>query len=63
MLSVATALSSGFPFVRVDLYSIGESVIFGAMTWYPDVGLGQFTPESYDLELGKALVLPDRVAR
>jgi hypothetical protein len=44
MLSIAAALSSGFPFVRVDLYSIGETVIFGEMTWFPGGGLQHFTP-------------------
>jgi hypothetical protein len=63
MLSIATALSNGFPFVRVDLYSIGAAVIFGEMTWYPGAGLTRFTPESFDLELGKALVLPAPVPR
>jgi TupA-like ATPgrasp len=63
MLSIAATLSRGFPFVRVDLYSIGESVIFGELTWYPGGGVERFTPDSYDLELGKALVLPARVTR
>jgi hypothetical protein len=58
MISVARSLSRGFPFVRVDLYSIRERVIFGEMTWYPEGGLGRFTPEIYDLHLGQALTLP-----
>jgi hypothetical protein len=58
MISVARALSRGFPFVRVDLYSIRERVIFGEMTWYPVGGLVIFTPETYDLNLGQALKLP-----
>jgi hypothetical protein len=62
ILSVAATLSTGFPFVRIDLYSIGAAVIFGEMTWYPEGGLGRFAPESYDLELGKALVLPAPVS-
>ena len=58
MITVARALSRGFPFVRVDLYSIRERVIFGEMTWYPGGGLMQLTPEIYDLHLGQALTLP-----
>jgi TupA-like ATPgrasp len=57
MISVARALSRGFPFVRVDLYSIRERVIFGEMTWYPGGGLMRLTPE-IDLYLGQALKLP-----
>jgi TupA-like ATPgrasp len=58
MILVARALSRGFPFVRVDLYSIREGVIFGEMTWYPGGGLMLFSPDSYDLQLGQALTLP-----
>jgi hypothetical protein len=58
MLSVARALSAGFPFVRVDLYSTRHGPIFGEMTWYPEGGLGRFSPVEYDLELGQALNLP-----
>ena len=58
MLSAARTLSQGFPFVRVDLYAIGERVIFGEMTWYPGGGLNRFMPESADRELGDLLILP-----
>jgi len=58
MITVARALSRGFPFVRVDLYSIRERGIFGAMTWYPGGGLLRLIPEIYDLHLGQALTLP-----
>jgi len=58
MLSLARALSDGFPFVRVDFYSMRERVVFGEMTWYPEGGMGRFNPEKYDLEIGKALTLP-----
>jgi len=58
MISAARALSQGFPFVRVDLYSTGERMIFGEMTWYPEGGLSAFIPDSYDLEWGNVLRLP-----
>jgi hypothetical protein len=58
MISVARALSQGFPFVRVDLYAIRERVFFGEMTWYPEGGLGRFSPDVYDLYIGQALTLP-----
>lgn len=52
----------GGPFVRVDLYSIGERVIFGEMNWSPEGGLGRFSPDIYDLHLGQALTLPNPVS-
>jgi TupA-like ATPgrasp len=58
MISVVRALSRGFPFVRVDLYSVRERVIFGELTWYPAGGLMRFTPDDYDLRMGRALTLP-----
>lgn len=58
MVGLARALSEGFPFVRVDFYSMRERVVFGEMTWYPEGGMGLFNPEKYDLEIGKTLVLP-----
>jgi len=57
MVSIARTLSEGFPFVRVDLYSTHERVVFGEMTWYPEGGLGRFNPEAYDVEIGKLLML------
>lgn len=44
MLHVATELSRGFKAVRVDLYSIGHRVVFGEITFTPDVIL-YFTQE------------------
>ena len=58
LIAAARKLSRGFPFVRVDLYSIRQGVIFGEMTWCPGGGLSRFSPDSYDLELGQALKLP-----
>jgi len=38
MLDIASGLSVGLDFVRVDLYAIGERVVFGELTAYPDGG-------------------------
>lgn len=38
MFDIASMLSKGFPFVRVDLYAINGHVYFGEMTFYPDSG-------------------------
>jgi hypothetical protein len=53
----ARALSAGFPFVRVDLYSVKGRIYFGEMTFYPEKGVGVFDPPGYDLEFGKHLDL------
>lgn len=57
MLKVAEILSSGFPFVRVDLYYINGKVYFGEMTFYPWSGYVRFRPEVFDFELGKQFSL------
>lgn len=53
MLKIASILSEDFPFVRVDLYNISGKVIFGELTFYPWSGYVNFTPDSFDYELGK----------
>jgi len=58
MIAAARALSRGFPFVRVDLYSLPDRVVFGEMTWYPAGGFERFFPEKYDREIGELLTLP-----
>ena len=58
MLHLAKTLSGDFPFVRVDLYSIGDRIYFGELTFTPASGFGRFVPEKYDLEVGNWLELP-----
>jgi hypothetical protein len=59
MIAAAQVLSKDVPFVRVDLYCIGETrILFGEMTLYPEGGLIRFVPDSFDLSLGKLLTLP-----
>ncbi len=58
MISAAQTLSQGFPFVRVDFYSMGDRIVFGEMTWYPEGGVGRFTPDEYDARYGEMIVLP-----
>lgn len=54
MVSLAAKLSSGLDFVRVDLYSINDKIIFGEMTHCPGNGLEKFIPAQYDLIFGQA---------
>lgn len=55
MLCIADKLSNGFPFVRVDLYEVGNKVYFGEMTFYPGAGLGNFRPSKWNRILGDYL--------
>ena len=53
MLRAAATLGTDFDFVRVDFYEVAGRPWFGEMTFYPDSGLGTFTPKSFDVELGQ----------
>lgn len=52
MILIAEKLSSGFPFARIDLYNIKGKIYFGEITFYPWSGYVQYTPDSFDYELG-----------
>lgn len=58
MKRLATVLSQGIPFLRVDFYEVNEKVYFGELTFYPASGFGSFTPNQYNTVLGDLLVLP-----
>ncbi|MFW6015996.1 MAG: ATP-grasp fold amidoligase family protein [bacterium] len=60
MLMFATLLSKNCPHVRVDFYSMNDSIFFGELTLYPGSGCEEFTPESYDYILGSWLELPSK---
>ena len=56
MEEVARRLSQGIPFVRVDLYEVGDAVKFGEMTFLP--GMHHGYTERFQEQLGEAIVLP-----
>ena len=56
MKEIAAKLSRGFPYVRVDLYSINKRPIFGEMTFTP--GYTTYTTE-YHRVLGDLIKLPN----
>ena len=58
MIEIAQKLSQGFPFIRVDLYSYGNKVYFGELTFHPEGGFGPVFPDKYDYILGDKLRLP-----
>ena len=55
MITLATALSKGYPHIRVDLYNINGKIYFGELTYTPECGLVVWTPISLDLEYGKLM--------
>jgi hypothetical protein len=56
MLSIASRLSEGFDFVRIDLYNLHGKIYFGEFTFTPTAGLMK-PPESWDLKLGEKWVM------
>lgn len=58
MQEIAKTLSQDTKFLRVDLYNLNGKIYFGEITFYPASGMGIFTPEEYDLKLGKLISLP-----
>jgi len=52
MLNLAKKLSSGYPHVRVDLYSIDNSIFFGELTFSHGNGCEKFTPKAFGIEMG-----------
>lgn len=60
MISIAETLSADFPAARVDLYCIEGKIYFGEITFFPWSGYMEFTPDSFDLELGKCFELPQK---
>ena len=55
MIDVAEKLSSGFKFLRVDLYNVKGKIYFGEQTFYPAAGMGAFMPEEWDEKIGEWL--------
>lgn len=58
MKQLAEKLSKGIPHVRVDLYDLGDKVLFGELTFYHFSGLVKFEPEEWDYKIGEWLKLP-----
>ncbi len=60
MLQLASTLSRGFPFLRVDLYEVNGRVYVGELTLHHYSGFVPFVPEKWDGIFGEWLTLPDR---
>jgi hypothetical protein len=55
VLRVATLLSEGIGYVRVDLYILDNEIYFGELTFTPGAGAFRFTPEHYDHSFGRLI--------
>lgn len=53
MKRLATTLSNGQPFIRIDLYAVEGRPYFGEFTFFPASGLGKLFPNDTDREWGK----------
>lgn len=60
MKELAAVLSEGIPHVRVDLYEVGDKILFGELTFFHFSGLMPFNPCEWDDVFGKMLILPDK---
>lgn len=61
MLELAEKLSSGFAFIRTDMYEINGEVYFSEFTFCSDAGFAKFEPEDWDGKLGSWIELPGKV--
>ncbi len=60
MIHIASSLSKGFSFVRVDLYHIKGKIYFGEMTFTPMAGLVYYNTDEALEHLGKLIQLKGR---
>ena len=58
MLDIASRLSRGFPFVRIDLYVIKDKIYFGEFTFHHGGGLERIRPREFNRTMGNWIVLP-----
>ena len=58
MLKVAGVLSDQFIFIRVDLYSVDDKILFGELTFFPTGGHKRFPIDYLNLEMGNLIELP-----
>lgn len=57
MFEIASELSKGQPFLRVDLYNVDGKIYFGELTFYPDGGVDPNILRSTDERWGELLDL------
>jgi len=60
MFELASELSIGMPYVRVDLYNIGGKIYFGELTFYPQSGMDPNLLDETDRYFGSLITLPQK---
>jgi hypothetical protein len=53
MINLAEKIGTQFDFVRVDLYSPSQGILFGEVTFYPGAGFQAFIPKDWDNKFGE----------
>ena len=56
LCAIARQLSKNFQYVRVDLYTIGNKIYFGELTFTPTSGVTRFQPDNWDFIFGKKIL-------
>ena len=57
MIQLATRLSAGYSFIRIDFYVVNGQVKFSEYTFYTDSGFGKLKPEDWDWKLGEKIMI------
>lgn len=57
MICICHKLSENLKFVRIDMYVIDNRIYFGEITFYPASGIGFFSPDKWNVELGNLISL------
>ena len=60
MILLANKLSENISSLRVDLYVVKDYIYFGELTFYPEGGFGEITPNEWDYKLGSMIQLPKK---
>ncbi len=57
MISIVSKLAADINYVRVDLYEVDGQIYFGEMTFTSGNGIEKVTPHSFDVRMGKKVML------
>ena len=60
MKELASKLSKGIPYLRVDFYEVDGKIYFGELTFYHWSGFVPFEPTQWDYTLGEWITLPEK---
>lgn len=55
MIKIASKLSQGHSFLRIDLYNVKGKIYFGEMTFFPSSGFTPWINTNSDLEIGEMI--------